>query len=126
MKLFHGNAKHLAKENDFFRNVLFTTPNSQLVVMSIATREDIGYEVHAVDQMFLIVKGDAEFEVEGESVFAGKYDVVIVPAGSTHNVRNVGGTPLKLVTVYSPPQHAEGTVHRTKDDALVAESPATI
>ena len=105
-----------------FRRVLFTGPNMQLVTMSLHAAEDIGEETHAADQCFFFVEG------KGESVIAGKVtpitgrDVVCVPAGTRHNIRNTGDKPLKLYTLYAPPQHPAGTVHPTKADAERAET----
>jgi mannose-6-phosphate isomerase-like protein (cupin superfamily) len=112
-------------ENKYFRQVLFTGPHSQLVVMCLRPGEDIGDEMHPqVDQFFRIEKGEARFvlnEKEQHSVHDG--DAVVVPAGTYHNVINTSKTlELKLYTVYSPPNHPDGTVHKTKADAEVAEA----
>ena len=111
-------------ENTYFRQVLFTAPHSQLVVMCLRPGEDIGDEVHQkVDQFFRIEKGEAKFvlnEKDEHSVRDG--DAVVVPAGTYHNVINTSKTlPLKLYTIYSPPNHPDGTVHKTKADAEIAE-----
>lgn len=113
--------KHAAKENTLFRKVLFTAPRSQVVLMALEPGQDIGEESHDVDQLIYAVKG------EGAAVFNGvqepfvKGTLFCVPAGATHNVINTGDEPLRLFTVYAPPQHADGTVHPTKADALAAE-----
>jgi mannose-6-phosphate isomerase-like protein (cupin superfamily) len=112
-------------ENTYFRQVLFTGPHSQLVVMCLRPGEDIGDEVHPhVDQFFRIEKGEAKFvfnEKEEHSVRDG--DAVVVPAGTYHNVINTSKTlELKLYTIYSPPNHPDGTVNKTKADAEVAEA----
>ena len=112
-------------ENTYFRQVLFTGPHSQLVVMCLRPGEDIGDEVHAhVDQFFRIEKGEAKFvlnEKEEHRVRDG--DAVVVPAGTYHNVINTSKTlELKLYTIYSPPNHPDKTVHKTKADAEVAEA----
>ncbi len=111
-------------ENTYFRQVLFTGPHSQLVVMCLLPGEDIGDEVHPkVDQFFRIEQGDAKFVFnEKDERTARDGDAVVVPAGTFHNVINTSKTAmLKLYTVYSPPNHPDGTVHKTKADAVAAE-----
>ena len=116
---------HDAKENDAFRSVLFTGDRAQLVVMSLRPGEDIGQEVHAdVDQILYVVAGDATAVIEDEESPFAAGSLFFVPRGTRHNVKNTGDEPLKLFTVYAPPQHADGTVHRTKADALKEEAPA--
>jgi mannose-6-phosphate isomerase-like protein (cupin superfamily) len=109
-------------QNEDFRKVLFTGPNSQLVVMSLKPREEIGQEKHKVDQFFRIEQGSAILKMGGKEYRLGKDSAFIVPAGVAHNVRNVGGDELKLYTIYSPPQHPPHTVHQTKADAMEAEA----
>lgn len=111
--------------NDYFRQVLFTGKYTQLVVMCLQPGEEIGNEVHSnVDQFFRIEQGEATFvfnEKERHSVKNG--DAVIVPAGTYHNVINASNkTRLKLYTLYSPPNHPDKTVHKTKADAEKAEA----
>ena len=111
-------------ENDNFRQVLFTATHAQLVLMCLRPGEDIGDEVHLnVDQFFRIEQGEANFvfgENKERAVHEG--DAVIVPAGTFHNVVNTSKTAmLKLYTIYSPPNHPDGTVHRTKTEAAAAE-----
>jgi mannose-6-phosphate isomerase-like protein (cupin superfamily) len=110
-------------KNDYFRQVLFTAKNAQLVVMCLQRGEEIGDEVHPdVDQFFRIEQGEAKFifnEKEEHVVRDG--DAVIVPAGTFHNVMNIGRGRLKLYTIYSPPNHPDGTVHKTKAEADKAE-----
>ena len=110
--------------NTNFRQVLFTAQHSQLVVMCLQPTEEIGNEVHPkVDQFFRIEKGEAKFifnEKEERAVHQG--DAVLVPAGTFHNVVNTSKTQmLKLYTIYSPPNHPAGTVHKTKAEAEAAE-----
>ena len=121
---FVGAIEQLTLENDHFRKVLFTGPFSQLVVISLEPGEDIGNEVHDdVDQFFRIEQGEAKFVLNNEEehiVHDG--DAVIVPAGTWHNVLNNSSTePMKLYTVYTPPEHPDGTVHKTKAEAEAAE-----
>ena len=116
------DAKKSAKENSNFRKVLFTGARTQLVVMALLPGEEIGAEVHtAVDQLLYIVKGEGTAVVGTAPEALGKGAMFCVPAGTTHNVINTSDETLKLFTVYSPPQHAPGTVHVTKADADAAE-----
>jgi mannose-6-phosphate isomerase-like protein (cupin superfamily) len=112
-------------ENEFFRKVLFTGKHAQLVVMCLQPGEEIGNEVHNnVDQFFRIEEGEAVFvfnNTEKHTVKDG--DAVIVPAGTYHNVINASKTAkVKLYTVYSPPNHPDGTIHKTKAEADKAEA----
>jgi mannose-6-phosphate isomerase-like protein (cupin superfamily) len=116
------DASEFALENENFRRVMFTTDRSQLVLMALRPGEDIGSEVHAhVDQVFTFVEGTGEVVIVMVRRAIKPRTVVVVPAGARHNVVNTGTIPLKLVTVYSPPQHAPGTVHKTKAEAIAAE-----
>ena len=120
--LFEGNITKAAKTNTDFRRVIATGPHSQLVTMSILPKEDIGLEVHpGTDQMLFIVAGAGKAVVNSESVEVKENDVVFVPAGARHNLINIGLEDLRLFTVYAPPNHKDGTVHRLKADALAAE-----
>jgi mannose-6-phosphate isomerase-like protein (cupin superfamily) len=111
--------------NDYFRQVLFTGKYAQLVVMSLQPGEEIGNEVHPnVDQFFRIEKGEATFVFGGtEKYIAKDGDAVVVPAGTYHNVVNASRkSKLKLYTIYSPPNHPDQTVHKTKAEAEKAEA----
>ena len=118
-----GPIEKLTEQNTYFRQVLFTGKYTQLVVMCLQPGEEIGNEVHlVVDQFFRIEEGEAKFvlnDKEGYLVHAGA--AVVVPAGAYHNVLNTGKKPLKLYTLYSPPNHPDGTVHKTKAEAEKAE-----
>lgn len=115
-------AKKAAKENSAFRKVLFTGTRSQLVLMALLPGEEIGTEVHTdVDQLLYVVKGGGVAVFGNSTESFAKGAVFCVPAGTTHNVINTGDEPLKLFTVYSPPQHADGTLHATKAEADAAE-----
>jgi mannose-6-phosphate isomerase-like protein (cupin superfamily) len=121
---FVGSIEALTMKNSWFRQVLFTGKHAQLVVMCLQPGEEIGNEVHGnVDQFFRIEEGEAKFIFNGSEehiVVAG--DAVIVPAGTHHNVINASKLmPLKLYTVYSPPNHPDGTIHKTKAEAEEAE-----
>ncbi len=112
-------------DNEYFRKVLFTGAHAQLVVMCLQPGEEIGNEVHsAVDQFFRIEQGEAKFVFNGsEEHLVHDAEAVVVPAGTYHNVINTSATvALKLYTVYSPPNHPDGTVHKTKADAEAAEA----
>ena len=115
------NIKKSAKDNDYFRKVLFTATKSQLVLMSLRPGEEIGAEVHKVDQALYVVDGEGKVVLDGAAQDFTKGAIVVVPAGVEHNVINAGDEPMKLFTIYSPPQHAAGTVHRTKAAAEEAE-----
>jgi mannose-6-phosphate isomerase-like protein (cupin superfamily) len=123
MSGFKVNIEDETLNNPNFRKVLFTGAHCQLVVMSLMPGEEIGMEVHPnVDQFFRIEKGTAKFVIDGEESVAVAEWVVIVPAGAKHNVINTGQEELKLYTVYSPPNHPDGTIHKTKAEADAAEA----
>ena len=108
--------------NPYFREVLSTGPHCQVVVMSIPVGGEIGEEVHqAVDQVLVGVMGEGLAVLEGQRSPMGPGHLVHVPAGTRHNLVNSGPTDLKLYTVYAPPQHAVGTIHRTKAEADASE-----
>jgi len=116
MKGFIGNIEKLTMENTDYRRVLYTAKNSQLVLMNIKPGSEIGMEVHELDQFIRLEGGTGKVILDGvESNISDDYAIVI-PAGTEHNVVNTGDTDMKLYTVYSPPEHKEGTVHATKED----------
>ncbi|MGZ3689500.1 MAG: cupin domain-containing protein [Bdellovibrionota bacterium] len=119
---FVTNIEKATVANEDFRKVLFTGPNSQLVIMSLKPNEDIGLETHSVDQFFRIEQGKAAVKIGDKEYLLEKDSAFIVPAGMEHNVKNVGQNKLKLYTIYSPAQHPAGTVHQTKADALKSEA----
>lgn len=119
-----GSIEKQTIKNDYFRQVIFTGKHCQLVVMCLQGGEEIGNEVHPeVDQFFRIEEGEAKFVFNGSEEHVVKDgDAVVVPAGTFHNVINTSKTKkLKLYTVYSPPNHPAGTVHKTKAEAEEAE-----
>ena len=121
---YAGSIEKATLNNNYFRHVLFTAKHSQLVVMCLLPGEDIGNEVHHdTDQFFRIEAGDAKFVLnDKEEHLTSDGDAVIVPAGTYHNVINASSTKkLKLYTIYSPPQHPDGTIHKTKAEAENAE-----
>lgn len=112
----------LAAKNDAFRREIITGEHSQLVAMTIPVGGEIGEEVHPnVDQILLFVEGEAEAVLDGQRSAVGRNDLVFVKAGTRHNFINTGDRPLRLVTIYAPPEHKPGTVHATKEDADAAE-----
>ncbi len=116
------DARTLCLENDAFRREIMTSRIAQLVVMTIPPGGEIGDEVHPdTDQILLFVEGKGEALLEGAVSPVGRDRLVFVPAGTRHNFRNTGEGPMRLVTVYAPPEHRPGTVHITKADADAAE-----
>ncbi len=118
-----GKIEELTLNNAYFRQVLFTAPHSQLVLMSLKPGEEIGSEVHPnVDQFFRFEKGQGKVVLNGEESVVSDGFAVVVPAGTEHNVINTSQTEeLKLYTIYSPPNHPDGTIHKTKEEAMGAE-----
>ncbi len=117
MKGYVHNIEKLALENDTFRTVLYTDTHSQLVVMSLLPGEEIGEEVHDVDQFLRVEQGTGTAILNGTTHELADGSVVIVPAGATHNLINTGSNSMKLYTLYMPPHHRDGVVHNTKADA---------
>ncbi len=117
MKGYVTDIEKQSIENDNFRKVLFTAPHSQLVVMSLKPGEDIGKEIHKVDQFIRIEQGDGEVEMNGKRSKIHAASAFVIPPGTEHDVTNTGKRDLKLYTIYSPPEHRDGTVHVTKADA---------
>lgn len=118
MKGFVDNIERLTEDNSDFRRVLYTGHNLQLVLMAIAPGDEIGEEVHDDrDQFFRIEAGEGEVWIDGECHKVKADDGVIVPQGARHNVICTGTEPLRLYTIYGPPEHIDGTVHRTSAEA---------
>lgn len=123
MAAFNGEIRKMAKDNDDFRRVIVTNQHSQVVLMCLRAGEDIGEETHAgVDQLLVLVKGEGEVVLDGDRQEVGKGSMVVVPAGTRHNLVNTGGGSLHLYTIYAPPEHADGTVHASRADAMAAEA----
>ena len=113
---FYGNIEELTLKNNNYRHVLYTG-KLQLVLMTLQPGEDIGWEIHdGHDQFFRIEAGEGEIYVDDQVFKVKDGDSVVVPAGAKHNVKNTGDTPLKLYTIYAPPEHPHGVVHKTKQD----------
>jgi mannose-6-phosphate isomerase-like protein (cupin superfamily) len=113
--------KKEAKDNECFRKVLVTAEKSQVVLMSLQPGEEIGMEVHDGDQIIYVVEGEALVVLDQEEEDVEKGSLVFVPAGVQHNLSNSDDRPLKLFTVYAPPQHKAGTVQPTRKDAEMKE-----
>jgi mannose-6-phosphate isomerase-like protein (cupin superfamily) len=108
--------------NDAFRREVLTGPHEQVVVMTIPAGGEIGDEVHPdTDQVLAFIDGRGEARLDGETSAIGPNDLVFVRAGTRHNFVNTGDSPLRLITIYAPPEHAPGTVHQTKAEADAAE-----
>ena len=119
MKGFVQDIEGIAVKNDNFRQVLYTAENCQLVVMALKPKEEIGMEVHKLDQFFRVEEGTGEAVLDGVRTVISAGFAVLVPAGAKHNIVNTGSGPLKLYTLYAPPNHRDGVVHPTRADAEV-------
>lgn len=118
MDHFLINIEDVTTQNEHFRKVLFTAPHSQLVLMSLKPGEEIGEETHDLDQFIRVEVGRGTAQLNGKTFPVQDGSALVIPAGTRHNVIN-GSTdePLKLYTIYSPPEHKDGKIHRTKADA---------
>src|ERR1035437_7517475 len=117
MKGYVQNIEAIAVKNEDFRQVLYTAKNCQLVVMALKPNEEIGMEVHKLDQFFRVEEGTGEAVLDGVRTKIGAGFAVLVPAGTNHNIINTGSVPLKLYTLYAPRNHRDGVVHHTRADA---------
>ena len=118
MNGFVQNIEDLTVKNDEFRRVIYTAKNCQLVVMALKPKEEIGAEVHKkVDQFFRVEEGSGEAVLDSVRTAIRAGFAIVVPAGMNHNIINTGSVPLKLYTIYSPPNHRDGVVHHTRADA---------
>ena len=118
----HFTIATVAEQSADFRRVLWTGEHSQLVIMTIPPGGEIGEETHEdTDQILTFVSGTGEARVGGATKKVAQGDLVVVPAGTKHNFVNTGPNPLVLYTVYGPPEHADGAVHHTKEEADAAE-----
>jgi len=117
MKGFVQNIENMAIKNEDFRQVLYTAKNCQLVVMSLKPKEEIGMEVHQLDQFFRVEEGMGEAVLDGIHRIISAGFCVLVPAGTNHNIINTGSTSMKIYTLYSPPNHRDGVVHHTRAEA---------
>ena len=117
MKGFVQDIEGLATRNGKFRQVLYTAKNCQLVLMALNPGEEIGAEVHTLDQFFRVEQGNGQAILDGVTTAIRAGFAVLVPAGARHNIVNTGAEPLKLYTLYAPPNHRDGVVHQTRADA---------
>lgn len=122
MKGFVDDIEDKTERNADFRRVLYTGKQMQLVLMAIPPGEEIGEEVHDDrDQFFRVEEGEGELWIDGVRKRIESDWAMVVPAGARHNVRNTGDKPLKLYTLYAPPEHVDGTVHATRAEAEASE-----
>ena len=118
MKGYIVQLEEATRTNHHYRRVLFTAKHSQLVLMSLKPGEEIGEEVHELDQFIRFEEGEGAVVLDGKSHAVGDGFAVVIPAGTRHNVLNGSKTAdLKLYSLYSPPEHKDGTIHKTKQDA---------
>lgn len=121
MPKFNEDIAARARQNSYFRQEILTNKSSQIVLMSVEPGDDIGEETHEVDQVLVFVAGTGEAVLDGERSPIGPNSLVAVPAGTLHNFINTGSEPLKLYTIYAPPEEEPGTLHRDKAEAEAAE-----
>jgi mannose-6-phosphate isomerase-like protein (cupin superfamily) len=118
MNGFVQNIEAIATQSSEFRRVLYTAQHCQLVIMALKPGEEIGAEVHKLDQFFRVEDGAGQAVLDGVTTPIEAGFAILVPAGTKHNIVNTGGTAMKLYTLYSPPNHRDGVVHHTRADAL--------
>jgi mannose-6-phosphate isomerase-like protein (cupin superfamily) len=120
---YHTDIEKKSLENEYFREVLFTGPHSQLVVMALKPGEDIGLETHGgTDQFIRVESGQGRAVLDGQEYQLEDGSAIVIPAGTEHNVLNTSSTEaLKLYTLYTPPEHPDGTIHKTKAEAEIYE-----
>ena len=124
MKGYTVNIEERSLANDYFREVLYTDERVQLVVMSLLPSEDIGAEVHQLDQFIRVEKGEGKAVLDTVEHLIKDGSAVIVPKGTLHNIINTSSTEsMKLYTVYAPPDHKNGLIHKTKADAIANDLP---
>jgi mannose-6-phosphate isomerase-like protein (cupin superfamily) len=122
MKGYIENIEKLTIENDNFRKVLYTGKTSQLVLMSLKPSEEIGEEVHTLDQFIRVEAGMGKAVIDDVETAISDGSAVVIPSGAKHNIINSDGSPMKLYTIYSPPEHADGIIHVTREDAMADTS----
>ena len=119
MRGYVVNIEEKTRLNEYFREVLYTTDRSQLVVMALRPGEEIGEEVHADhDQFIRIESGGGKVVLDGDEIEIYDGSAVVIPAGTKHNVVNTSQVVMKLYTIYTPPEHEDGTIHKTKEEAM--------
>ena len=117
MKGYVQNIEELTVKNEDFRHVLYTTKQSQLVLMALKPKGEIGEEAHKADQFFRVEEGSGEAVINGVRTAIRAGFAIIIPGGTNHNIINTGTVYMKLYTIYSPPNHRDGVVHHTRADA---------
>lgn len=117
MKGFVQNIEELTVKNKDFRRVLYTSKQSQLVLMALDPKGEIGAEAHKPDQFFRVEEGSGEAVIDGVRTAIRAGFAIIIPGGTEHNIINTGTVPMKLYTIYSPPNHRDGVVHQTRAEA---------
>ena len=117
MKGYVQNIEELTVKNEDFRRVLYTTKQSQLVLMALNPKGEIGAEAHKSDQFFRVEEGSGEAVIDGVRTAIQAGFAIIIPGGANHNIINTGTVPMKLYTIYAPPNHRDGVVHHTRADA---------
>jgi mannose-6-phosphate isomerase-like protein (cupin superfamily) len=117
MKGYLQNIEKIAIENHYFRQVLYTANHCQLVVMALKPGEEIGTEVHKLDQFFRVEAGTGEAVLDGVRTPIQPGLAIVIPAGTKHNIINTGSIQMSLYTIYSPPNHRDGVIHHTRADA---------
>ena len=117
MKGYVQNIENIAIKNKDFRQVLYTAKNCQLVIMALKPKEEIGMEVHQLDQFFRVEEGTGEAYLDGVCTEISAGYAVLVPAGTNHNIVNTGSVSLKLFTLYAPPNHRDGVIHSNRAEA---------
>jgi len=121
MKGYVINIEKATEENESFRQVLYTAKNSQLVLMNLKPGEEIGEEVHTLDQFIRVEEGEGKAILDGAEHKIEDGTAIVIPAGMRHNIINISDEELKLYTIYSPPEHKDGLTHLTKADAVAEE-----
>lgn len=121
MKGFAQNIEEIAVNNDDFRRVMYTAKHCQLVIMALKPGEDIGMEVHQLDQFLRVEEGTGEAILNEVHTPISAGFAILVPAGTHHNIINTGSVPMKLYTLYAPPNHRDGVIHHTRADAEADE-----
>ena len=117
MKGFVNDIESSAKKNEEFRQVVYTAKHCQLVLMALKPKEEIGAEVHKLDQFFRVEEGTGEAVLDGVRTSIREGFAVVVPAGTNQYIINTSSAPLKLYTLYAPPNHRDGVVHHTRNEA---------
>lgn len=117
MKGFLNDIENSARKNEDFRSVVYTAKHCQLVLMSLKPREEIGAEVHQLDQFFRVEEGTGEAVLDKVRTPIQPGFAILIPAGTNHNIINTGSVAMKLYSIYAPPNHRDGVVHHTRADA---------